>query len=337
MIYLNTIYGIVQLNNVWYVPSFRNTRLLSIWELNNTGTTVTFRNGVATAYSDSTNKELFRATGRNGLYLLDSGKETAYSSRTKVWGNIQSISEPHLKHRLNPSYPGFQISDPRSQISDPGSEISDPRKSKNRRTSETSEEEEEWTILHQRLGHASYKNIDILLNGNSTSLQKPRNIRKILKGEKKCECCLAGKMKESFHKKTDSRIGTKARRLHADLSGRKPLSCRDYRYFLVVIDDASRRCWLRLLKTKTTAEVFPHLVQIRKIVERETKEKCVYVRADNGSGEFGATFQDSLAKDGVQFEPSPPFKHSLNGVIERAIGIITEIARTIMYQAKMPY
>ena len=72
-------------------------------------------------------------------------------------------------------------------------------------------------------------------------------------------------------------------------------------------------------------------------MERETKEKCVYVRADNGSGEFGATFQDSLAKDGVQFEPSLPFKHSLNRVIERAIGIITEIAKTIMYQAKMPY
>ena len=44
-----------------------------------------------------------------------------------------------------------------------------------------------------------------------------------------------------------------------------------------------------------------------------------------------------MAKDGVQFEPSPAFKHSLNGVIKRAIGIITEIARTIMYQAKMPY
>jgi hypothetical protein len=56
------------------------------------------------------------------------------------------------------------------------------------------------------------------------------------------KCCLAGKIKESFYKKTDSRIGTKARRLYADLLGIKPLSCRDYRYFLIVIDNASRRC-----------------------------------------------------------------------------------------------
>jgi hypothetical protein len=82
----------------------------------------------------------------------------------------------------------------------------------------------------------------MLLNGNSTRLLKPKHLRKIPKGEKKCECCLAGKMKESFYKKTDSRIGTKARRLYADLLGIKPLSCRDYRYFLIVIDDASRRC-----------------------------------------------------------------------------------------------
>jgi len=79
------------------------------------------------------------------------------------------------------------------------------------------------------------------------------------------------------------------------------------------------------------------LVQIRKLVERETKEKCAYVRADNGSREFRATFQDSLAEDRVQFEPSPAFKHSLNRVIKQAIRIITEIARTIIYQAKMPY
>ena len=37
------------------------------------------------------------------------------------------------------------------------------------------------------------------------------------------------------------------------------------------------------------------------------------------------------------FEPSPAFKHSLNRVIKRAIGIIIEIIRTIIYQAKMPY
>ena len=82
----------------------------------------------------------------------------------------------------------------------------------------------------------------MLLNSNSTRLLKPKHLRKIPKGEKKYECCLAGKIKESFHKKTDSRIETKAKRLYADLLRITPLSYRDYRYFLIVIDNASRRC-----------------------------------------------------------------------------------------------
>ena len=82
----------------------------------------------------------------------------------------------------------------------------------------------------------------MLLNGNSTRLLKPKHPRKIPKVEKKYKCYLARKIKESFYKKTDSRIGTKARRLYADLLEIKPLSYRDYRYFLIVINDASRRC-----------------------------------------------------------------------------------------------
>ena len=79
------------------------------------------------------------------------------------------------------------------------------------------------------------------------------------------------------------------------------------------------------------------LDEIRKRAERSTGEKCAYFRADNGTGEFGYTFQESLVVNSVQFEPSPVFKHSLNGVIERAIGIIAIIARSIMYKARLLY
>jgi hypothetical protein len=59
------------------------------------------------------------------------------------------------------------------------------------------------------------------------------------------------------------------------------------------------------------------------------------VRSDNGRGEFGAMFQEALLQEGVQFESSPPYKHSLNGVIERAIGKINAIIRSLLYQAKL--
>jgi len=55
----------------------------------------------------------------------------------------------------------------------------------------------------------SYKRIDQLLDGNSTGLPILKVKRKLLKGETACDTCLAGKIKESFNKKTDKREGKK--------------------------------------------------------------------------------------------------------------------------------
>ena len=43
------------------------------------------------------------------------------------------------------------------------------------------------------------------------------------------------------------------------------------------------------------------------------------VKADNAKGEFGSEFQNKCKEDGIQFEPCPAYKHSLNGVSERAV------------------
>jgi len=176
-----------------------------------------------------------------------------------------------------------------------------------------------------------------LLDGNSVGLIKPKDKRKLPHGEKLYEPCLAGKMKELFNKKTDKREGRRVKRLYADLSGYYSASVRGFRYFLVISCDASRIVWVKLLKTKSIDEVYLALDKIRKRADRSTGEKCAYFRADNGTGEFGYTFQESLVVNSVQFEPSPVFKHSLNGVIERAIGIIAIIARSIMYKARLLY
>jgi hypothetical protein len=92
-----------------------------------------------------------------------------------------------------------------------------------------------------------------------------------------------------------------------------------------------------LLKTKSIDEVYLALNEIRKRAKRLTSKKCIYFKANNGTGKFGYTFQESLIINGVQFKPSLAYKHSLNGVIERAIGIIIVIARLIIYEAKLLY
>jgi len=86
----------------------------------------------------------------------------------------------------------------------------------------------------------SYKRIKQLLEGNSIGLIKLKDKRRLLHSKKLCEPCLASKMKELFNKKTNKREGRRVRKLHADLSGYYLASIRGFRYFLVVLCDASR-------------------------------------------------------------------------------------------------
>jgi len=79
-----------------------------------------------------------------------------------------------------------------------------------------------------------------LLKSNFISLIKLKDKRRLLYNEKLYKPYLAGKMKESFNKKTDKREGKRVRRLYADLFGYYLAFVRGFRYFLVVSCDASR-------------------------------------------------------------------------------------------------
>jgi hypothetical protein len=56
-----------------------------------------------------------------------------------------------------------------------------------------------------------------LLEGNFVGLIKLKDKRRLLYSEKLYKPCLAGKMKESFNKKTNKREGKRVKRLYADL------------------------------------------------------------------------------------------------------------------------
>ena len=94
--------------------------------------------------------------------------------------------------------------------------------------------------MHRRLGHVSYKRIKQLLEGNSVSLIKLKDKRRLLYSKKLYKLCLAGKIKELFNKKTNKREGKKVKRLYADLFRYYLAFIRGFRYFLVVLCNASR-------------------------------------------------------------------------------------------------
>jgi hypothetical protein len=64
-----------------------------------------------------------------------------------------------------------------------------------------------------------------LLKGNSVSLIKLKDKRRLLYSEKLYKPCLAGKIKELFNKKTNKLEGKRVRRLYTNL----------FRYYLASI------------------------------------------------------------------------------------------------------
>jgi hypothetical protein len=155
-------------------------------------------------------------------------------------------------------------------------------------------------------------------------------------GDQACTGCLAGKMHESFHKTTDTRATRPLERIHVDISGIKSKSSRGNRYFLLFVDDYSRHYWIYLLKSKETPESVTIFKQFKAMVERQTRQPIVFFRSDNGPGEFGPKLILELKTQGIQFEPSVPYKHSMNGVVEKAIELINRRIRSMIYEAKLP-
>ncbi|KAI1005925.1 hypothetical protein K3495_g2299 [Podosphaera aphanis] len=144
-------------------------------------------------------------------------------------------------------------------------------------------------------------------------------------------------MKETFSKKTDNWTHKPARRLHADISGKLPTIVRGYNYFLIIIDDASRCGWIRLLKNKSTSECLPACKEIMAHLQLSSGEKTSFFTADNGTGEFGQAWKDWCKYLGIEVQPSPRYKHSLNGVAEQAIEFLVRPAKSMIFRAQLDW
>jgi len=61
------------------------------------------------------------------------------------------------------------------------------------------------------------------------------------------------------------------------------------------------------------------------------------IRCDDGWGEYdNETFQYVLTARGTTYEPCPPYAHHENGVAQRMIRTITEMARAMMIDSHVP-
>ncbi|GLU15868.1 hypothetical protein SLE2022_323240 [Rubroshorea leprosula] len=151
-----------------------------------------------------------------------------------------------------------------------------------------------------------------------------------------CEGCLLGKQsRKSFPKQSQSRATRPLQLVHTDVCGPiTPCSFGKNKYFLLFIDDYSRKTWVYFLKEKS--EVFKCFQNFKALVEKESGFKIQALRSDRG-GEFTSKeFQEFYAANGVRHFLTAPGSQQQNGVVERKNRTILNMARSMMKTKKMP-
>ena len=104
--------------------------------------------------------------------------------------------------------------------------------------------------------------------------------------------------KSSFHDR-DSRGEAILERAHTDLCGTFSMaSTTKQRYYMIFIDDYSRKCWIYLMQKKD--QTFTKFCEFKALVEKESGKKIKALRSDNNGEYVSQEFKDFCAVEGIK-------------------------------------
>ena len=110
-------------------------------------------------------------------------------------------------------------------------------------------------------------------------------------------------------------------------------SLNGYLYYVIFIDDFSRKTWIYFLKTKD--DKISKFQEFKASVEKQTGKHIRALRTDNG-GEFESHhFVDLCKKTRIRRQLIVPYNRQQNGVAERKNRTICEVAKAMMFKTSI--
>jgi hypothetical protein len=161
-------------------------------------------------------------------------------------------------------------------------------------------------------------------------LEMVRGLPSISHAEQFCDTCVLAKHRHGVFPKQSKYHADKALELvHGDLCRSvKPATPGGRRYFLLLVDDATRYMWVVLLIAKSEAS--SAIKHIQAAAEKECGRKLRVLRTDNG-GEFtAAEFTAYCADEGITVV------YLQNRVVERRNQTVVAMTRALLKQRRMP-
>jgi transposase InsO family protein len=100
---------------------------------------------------------------------------------------------------------------------------------------------------------------------------------------------------------------------------------------MTMIDDASRYCYVYLLKTKY--EALNYLKPYKTEVENQLEKKIKRFRSGRGGEYFSNEFDLFCAEHGIIHKRTPPYSPQSNGVAKRKNRILTNLVNSMLETA----
>ncbi|CAI7933372.1 unnamed protein product, partial [Closterium sp. NIES-54] len=150
-----------------------------------------------------------------------------------------------------------------------------------------------------------------------------------------CTPCVEGLQRAAPHSSSFPPTMNPFQTLHLDVRGPSPvLGPREERYFLIVVDDYSRYTTVFPLRRKSDV---PTALKSWLLARGGAQGLCgLHLHSDRG-GEFSSTRVETFCQGrGIIQSYTLPNAPQQNGVAERRIGLVMEVARTSMCHASAP-
>jgi hypothetical protein len=185
--------------------------------------------------------------------------------------------------------------------------------------------ESDASIWHSRLCHLNFGSMSRL-----SSLNLILNLS-IVKGSK-CQSCVQSKQTQKSHKTADDRHLASLELIHSDICEMNDaLTEGGQRYFMTIIDDASRYCYVYLLKTKDAA--LNYFKTYKTEVENQLEKKIKRFRSNRGGEYFSNEFDLFYVEHDIMHERTPPYSPQSNGVAERKNRTLTDLVNSMLKTA----
>ena len=190
-----------------------------------------------------------------------------------------------------------------------------------------------WLEWHKRFGHIAVSGLQHLKRQN---LVEGFNVDESSE-PRDCEPCVQAKQAHKpFPKSTNRKTTYIGELTHMDLWGpaRFPAT-NGSKYYITFIDDYSRHCTMKLLKTKTETsdKVKEYIATVERILRCQAP---MAIQADNGKEFVNTELRNWLSQRGIDMRPSAPYSPQQNGTAERYNRTIADLIRAMLIAKNLP-